>query len=159
MKKAFSALAVSTVAAATGIGLIAAPAASAQPQGRVSFAVDGHRLVATATNLPWGTKTCSLYRGVRNRGPATGSLGGGGMMPVAERRSTQRTVRVTSRPVRAGNYHVRLFCLGPNMGGTRRIVADREGMIRVTVRPQVAPPVAPPFGPQNDRPGQRPPAR
>ncbi|QKT05982.1 hypothetical protein HUN08_01330 [Gordonia sp. X0973] len=144
MNKAASVLTLAA-AAATSVALAAAPASAApgDPQGRVSFGVDGHSLVATATNLPGGLKTCDLYRGVRNRGPSTGSLGGGNL-PAGERTTSQRSVQVKSRPLPAGNYHVSFICTAGS-----RIVADRDGWVRVTVRPQV--------GPTAPRPGTMPP--
>ncbi|MFT4201843.1 hypothetical protein [Gordonia sp. (in: high G+C Gram-positive bacteria)] len=132
MKKILSAVLVSGAAAATGAALIAAPAAQAvpsSPYARIQFTVENQRLVASATRLPYGPKTCHFYRGLQ--GPESGSLGDN--VQMAERYTTRREVTLFSRPMRPGFYNVRLICVGRPEGiGLRRIIAERDGRLRVT---------------------------
>lgn len=141
MYKAVSTFAVSAVAAATGIALLATPAANADPQpvARVTFSVSGHSLVGTASGLRSGSKTCTFQRSVRDRQMPTGSIGGDSAVPIAERRSTSSVVTLKSSPLSAGTYRVRFFCLADSQGGTRAIIADDEGTLRVTAQPQNQP--------------------
>ncbi|MFT3898819.1 MAG: hypothetical protein QM728_01040 [Gordonia sp. (in: high G+C Gram-positive bacteria)] len=130
MKKFTTALAVAGAAAVTVAPLMAAaPTADAAPYGRVQFSVENSRLVGKATWLPYGGKTCHLFRGLQ--GPEAGSMGG--MTEVAQRYSTRREVTLYSRPMRPGYYQVRMKCLGrPDGRGLRRIIAERDGRVRVT---------------------------
>ncbi len=133
MIKAASVFAASAAVAATGLAALSAPGATAAPpKPTVKFSVTDHMLVATASLLPAGSKTCSFYRG--SGGPESGSLGG--LITVGEKTSSASEITIRSKPVHAGNYFVRMQCLGPSNGGMRNVLVSKEGNVRVSVGPQ-----------------------
>ncbi|GAB08304.1 hypothetical protein GOARA_008_00040 [Gordonia araii NBRC 100433] len=133
MRKIVSAIAA--VAAVTGMAFIATPAEAA-PRPTVQFAVDGHRLVGTATGLPEGRKSCGFNRSNPDPGPIIGSFGND-MIVVGNRLTRRDKVTITSRPVPPGRYLLRMSCFIKNRkSGMYDIVAVNEEWIRVTRAPQ-----------------------
>lgn len=133
MRKTVSAIIVAAAASGWALGT---PPATADTPPTVTFSVDGHQLVGTATHLPAGTKSCGFDRSNPDPGPIIGSFGND-METVGQRSTPADTVTITSRPLPPGRYLVRMSCFikNPKTGMSSIVAVDQE-WIRVTTTPQ-----------------------
>ncbi|HNP57586.1 MAG TPA: hypothetical protein PK331_01480 [Gordonia sp. (in: high G+C Gram-positive bacteria)] len=136
MRKTVSAIAAA--AAVAGTALTAAPALAVTPP-TVKFGVYQYRLIGAATHLPPGTKSCGFDRSQGNPGPIIGSMGND-MVTVGKRKTTGDSVSITTKPLPAGRYLVRMSCFVPNpKTGEPEIVAVNEKWLRITSKGTYAP--------------------